>query len=419
MDHLAADSFHLLISDINMPGINGMELLRTVRSKYPETVVIMITGYGTIESAVEAIKMGACDYLTKPIVDDEIRIVIERAMRQQLLIRENRTLRRQLQTQYGLENVIGQDYKMLKVFDLVQSVADTKTTVLITGPSGTGKSLIARAIHLLSPQSTGPFVEVSCGALPESLLESELFGHVKGAFTGAVNDKAGRFLAADGGTIFLDEIAAAPPSLQVKLLRVLQERQFEPVGSNGTVTVDVRVILACNEDLAERVKDGRFRQDLYYRINVINIQLPPLAQRIGDIPLLAKHFLDKFCRQTPRRISRITPQAMNLLQRYSWPGNVRELENVIERAVVLSKDDQIDVDDLPPQLLQEVKDQPSPISRDRPMSLKQALQEPQRRIIAQALRAAGGNRQEAARLLQINRTTLYKKIKQYKLDEEF
>src|SRR5205814_1288407 len=290
-------------------------------------VVIVITSYGSIENAVEAIKVGAFDYRTKPIIDDEIRVVVEKAVRQQSLLFENQTLRKQLDLRFGLENIVGHDYKMLKIFDLVEAVADSRTTVLMTGESGTGKSLLARAVHHRSPRRDKPFVEVSCGSLPETLLESELFGHVRGAFTGAVADKMGRFMAADGGTLFLDEINSASPAMQVKLLRVLQERAFEPVGASETKTVDVRVILASNVDLAELVKQNQFRQDLYYRINVVNIRLPSLRERLSDIPLLANYFLKKFTQETGREILGFSEAAMAALQRHTWPGNIRELEN--------------------------------------------------------------------------------------------
>ncbi len=409
--------FQLVLTDINMPDNDGFELLRVIRQRYPDTVVIMITGYGTIESAVEAIKLGAYDYLTKPIIDDQIRLVVERALKQQSLIRENRSLREQLGLRYGLDNIIGHDYKMLKIFDLIETVADSKATVLMQGDSGTGKSLVARAIHYRSQRRDRPFVEVSCGAIPETLLESELFGHVRGAFTGAVGDKEGRFKAADGGTIFLDEINSASPALQVKLLRVLQERQFEPVGSNKTQTVDVRVILASNRDLSDEVKAGRFRQDLYYRINVVTISLPRLVERIGDIPRLAEHFLKVYCAQAKKEILGFTDAAIQQMQRYSWPGNVRELENVVERAVILTKNRTLDVDDLPAVLL-EAASAPAAANDGqwRPMSLKQALEEPEKRIIEQALRANNWNRQVTADLLEINRTTLYKKMKRYGLE---
>src|SRR5205823_1991457 len=299
---LEATQFELLIADINMPGVKPVDFLRDIRRRFPQTVAVIITGYGSIEGAVEATKMGAFDYLTKPIIDDEIRVVVEKAVRQQSLLFENQTLRQQLDLRFGLENIVGQDYRMLKIFDLVGAVADSRTTLTITGQSGTGKSLLARPIHHRSPRRDKPFIEVSCGALPETLLASELFGHVKGAFTGAVGDKPGRFLAADGGTIFLDEINAASPAMQVKLLRVLQERSFEPVGSSQTRTVDARTILATNVDLAQLVAEQKFRQDLYYRINVLTIHMPPLRERLGDIPLLANHFLRVHCKENGREI---------------------------------------------------------------------------------------------------------------------
>jgi DNA-binding NtrC family response regulator len=413
---LAKEPISLVITDVNMSGSNGFELLKVIRQHYPDTVAVMITGYGTIESAVEAIKMGAYDYLTKPIVDDEISLVVQRALQQQALVRENRSLREQLNQRYGLKSVIGQDYKMLKIYDLIESVADTKTTVLMQGDSGTGKSLVARALHQLSSRRDKPFVEVSCGALPETLLESELFGHVRGAFTGAVQDKQGRFQSADGGTIFLDEINSASQAMQVKLLRVLQERQFEPVGAQKTITVDVRVVLASNVDLADLVKQGQFRQDLFYRINVVTIYLPRLGERLSDIPLLARHFLDRYRKEAGKDVAGITEECLRLLQRYAWPGNVRELENVVERAVVLTKNRWLTPDDLPPELMATAQQS---IARDEaygPMSLKEALEGPEREIIAAALRRNDWNRQATADELEINRTTLYKKMKRYDLE---
>jgi len=410
----------LLVADINMPGINPAEFQREVRRRFPQVVVIVITGYGSIEGAVEATKMGAFDYLTKPIVDDEIRVVVGKALRQQSLLFENQTLRQQLDLRFGLENIVGHDYKMLKIFDLVEAVADSRTTVLMTGESGTGKSLLARAIHHRSPRRDKPFIEVSCGALPETLLESELFGHVKGAFTGAISDKPGRFLAADGGTLFLDEINSASPAMQVKLLRVLQERAFEPVGSSQTTHVDARVILASNVDLSEMVAAQKFRQDLYYRINVVTIRLPSLREKLGDIPLLAAHFLRKFRQESGREIVGFSESAMAALQRYLWPGNVRELENAIERAVVLCRRPQIDAEDLPETLQGSA---PAASARahaadipDSPMPLELALQGPERCIIEAALKRNKWNRQSTAAELDINRTTLYKKMRKYRLD---
>jgi DNA-binding NtrC family response regulator len=421
---MESSQIELLIADINIPGVKPVDFLRDVRRRFPHVVVIVITGYGSIEGAVEATKMGAFDYLTKPIVDDEIRVVIEKAVRQQSLLFENQTLRQQLDLRFGLENIVGHDHRMLKIFDLVDAVADSRTTVLMTGESGTGKSLLARAIHHRSPRRDKPFIEVSCGALPETLLESELFGHVKGSFTGAIADKLGRFMAADGGTIFLDEINSASPAMQVKLLRVLQERAFEPVGGSETKNVDVRVILATNADLPQLVAEKQFRQDLFYRINVLAIPMPALRDRLGDIPLLAGYFLRQYCTETTREIAGFTEAAMASLQRYNWPGNVRELENAVERAVVLCRKPQIDVEDLPESVQFFEQDQRIPRGTfqadedwlQRPMPLENAIQIPERRIIEAALKRNNWNRQDTAAELDINRTTLYKKMRKYRLD---
>lgn len=431
---------HVVLSDVSMPGVSGLELLRWIGEHHPATAVVMLTGYGTIESAVEALRLGAADYLTKPVMDDELRVALERALRQQALMEENRTLRSQLDDRYGLGNIVGSDHRMQRVYELIEAVAPSRTTVLMSGESGTGKSLIAHAIHHRSPRADKAYVELSCGSIPETLLESELFGHVKGAFTGAHADKQGRFLAADGGTLFLDEINSASPGMQLKLLRVLQERRFEPVGSNKTIEVDVRVILASNQPLEELVARGEFRQDLYYRINVVKIELPPLRERVGDIPALAEHFLARHAAELGKSFDGFTPEAIDALRRYGYPGNVRELENIVERAAVLSRGRVIGVEDLPGPVIEGAHaglmraasggvggvTGETPVPRGHregdggeweAMPLVEALKEPERRILLRALEANGWNRQKTAEALEINRTTLYKKMKAYGLDE--
>ncbi len=410
--------FEVVICDVNLPDNDGFHLLETVVANHPDTEVILLTGYGTIESAVEAIRLGAFDYLTKPVIDDELNFSIQRALGQRSLVEENKMLKEKLDERFGLSNIIGRDYKMAKMFDLIESVSDTRTTVMILGENGTGKTITARALHQLSSRRDKPFIEVACGALPDSLLESELFGHVQGAFTGASHDKVGKFLQADGGTIFLDEIGTASPSLQVKLLRVLQDREFEPVGGNKTYKVDVRLILATNENLEARVKSGEFRQDLYYRINVISVTQPPLRERLGDIPLLIDHYIAEFNEQAGKKVKGFDDSALQQLQRYDWPGNVRELVNVVERAIVLSKSDIVTAADLPEQFRRENVDMHLSLGRMNGANLKSALANPERQIILDALEQNGWNRQETALLLGINRTTLYKKMKKYDISYE-
>jgi DNA-binding NtrC family response regulator len=411
---LSKKAYDLLLLDIRLRDGDGMDLLAHCKEHHPGLCVILITGYATADTAIEAIRVGAFDLLTKPLIDEELEMAIERALKQRVVIEENKNLKAQLDLRFGLENVIGHDHRMLKVFDVVDCVADTKATVLVTGESGTGKSLIARAIHRRSSRRDKPFVEVACGALPENLLESELFGHVAGSFTGATGDKVGKFLLADAGTIFLDEIATASPSMQVKLLRVLQELQFEPVGGNKTFHVDTRVILATNQDLSESVAEGRFRQDLFYRVNVINIELPSLRQRISDIPLLARHFLQEICEESGKPVRGFTDEALAALQGYAWPGNVRELQNVIERAVLLGKSESIRLEDLPRQVAAVGPVSVEPLGT---RTLKEALEAPERQIILDVLETNGWNRFATAEVLGINRTTLYKKMKRLGLEE--
>jgi DNA-binding NtrC family response regulator len=406
--------YDLALVDIRLGQDDGFELLAHCRKSHPGMAVVMITGYGTVETAIEAIRHGASDFITKPLIDEELLISIERTLNQRKVIEENKTLKAQLDMRYGMENIIGHDHRMLRIFDVVDSVADTRATVLITGESGTGKSLIARAIHRHSGRRDKPFVEVACGALPETLLESELFGHVAGAFTGAVGEKLGKFKQADGGTIFLDEIATASPGMQVKLLRILQDLEFEQVGGTKTFKVDTRIILATNEDLSKAVAEGRFRQDLFYRINVINIELPPIRERISDIPALAEHFLKGVCEESNKKVHGFTDDAMQALQRYRWPGNVREMQNVIERAVLLGKNSVIGIEDLPASV---ASGGGLSIESVGTQSLKQALSAPEKQLILEVLEANNWNRQLTAAALGINRTTLYKKMKRLGLEE--
>ncbi len=403
---LEAGRYDVAVVMAELPDGDGTQLVAPRNGGPP---VVLMTEHGTVRGAVDAIRRGAADYLVCPVAAGELCEAASRAAAASGAPRE---------TQGGpdaLDGLIGADLRMAKVFDLIDAVAAARTTVLLTGESGTGKSLVARAIHRRSPRRSGPFVEVACGALPDTLLESELFGHVKGAFTHAVSDRPGKFAAADGGTIFLDEISTASPQLQVKLLRVLQERQFEPVGSIETRAVDVRVILATNHDLAAEVEAGRFRRDLYYRINVVNIELPPLRDRPGDIERLAAHFLQKYQAEAGRKLRGFDGEAMDRMRRYAWPGNVRELENCVERAVVLCRGATISRDDLPPSVARPGEAVLPKDHAAQSSGLKEAMTLPEKHLIVAALEAAGGNRQDAAARLGINRSTLYKKMKKHGL----
>jgi DNA-binding NtrC family response regulator len=426
-DQLKQRPFDLVIADLRLGEEDGFELIGYTRKRFPDTSVLVVTGYATPDTAVQAVREGAFDLLTKPLIDEELSLAIGRAVSQREISRENEMLRQQLDRRSGLENILSHDYRMLKIFDVVDSVADARASILITGENGTGKSMIARAIHARSSRRGGPFVEVACGALPDTLLESELFGHVAGAYTGANHDKDGKFQLSDGGTLFLDEIGTATPAMQVKLLRVLQEFQFEPLGGTVTQSVDTRVILATNDDLCSAVEKGEFRQDLYYRINVVNIAIPALRERVGDIPLLVDHFLREAAETCGREVETFDSEAMDAMQAYSWPGNIRQLENVVERAVLLTRGGILTTEDLPGELTGREHQQPSVAAPGGPKpvslgdvsgkTLREALEVPERQIILQALRSNNWNRAATAEVLDINRTTLYKKMKRLGLDD--
>ncbi|RJP20689.1 MAG: sigma-54-dependent Fis family transcriptional regulator [Candidatus Abyssobacteria bacterium SURF_5] len=413
LNFLEKQSCDLIFADINMPGLNGYDLLKSVKEHYGETAVILITAYGSIQGAVNGIKLGAFEYVTKPLNDEEVKLCIDRALEQKSLRLENLELKKQLSEKFGFRNLVGNDHQMQKIFQLISIVADTEATILIAGASGTGKSSIARAIHYHSRRKNQPLVEVSCGALSENLLESELFGHVKGAFTSAVADKIGKIEKAGEGTIFLDEIDTLTLGLQVKLLRFLQDKKFEKVGSAETIQSNVRVIAAANRDLDQCVAKGEFREDLFYRLNVVKIILPPLSERLGDVPALVEYFLDKYNRLNSRHIKGITPEVMKRLLSHSWPGNVRELENTIERAVILCAGDQITPEFLPDQ----IRTTSRMDSANRMVPLHLAVEDAEKRAIAKSLQHFKGNRNKTAEFLEINRTTLYQKMKKYGLLE--
>lgn len=407
----------LCLIDVSLEGPDGFTLLKWCRKHCQQMPVVMMTGYAGPEAGSDAVAAGAFDLLTKPIIDQELLTTLQRAVSQQRLSEENQRLKHELDRRSGLEHILSHDPRMMRIFDVIDSVADTRATILITGENGTGKSMIARAVHRRSGRKPNPFVEVACGALPDSLLESELFGHVAGAFTGATAPKVGKFQHADTGTIFLDEIGTASTAMQIKLLRVLQEFQFEAVGGNETIHVDTRCILATNEDLEKAVAEGRFRQDLFYRINVIHLELPALRQRIADIPLLVEHFLQKTLKEVPKEIEGFSEDAVEAMLTYAWPGNIRELENVVQRAVLLTKQPLIGLDLLPPNVMGNSRAARRLSTLCRGQTLREALEEPERQIIMDVLRANSFSRNLTADQLGINRTTLYKKMKRLGIDD--
>ncbi len=406
----------IIITDMKMPKLNGIELLKKIKAHNADSIVITMTAFATIESAIEAMREGAYDYIIKPFSIEQIKIIMNKVSEKIMLIKENKYLKSQLQTIYRFDNLIGQSGKMKEMYELISRVLDNKATVMITGETGTGKELIARAIHYNGPRANGPFIKVNCAAIPEGLLESELLGHEKGAFTGAINKKEGKFEIADGGTIFLDEIGEIPTSIQVKLLRVLQSREFERVGGNQTIKVDIRIIAATNRDLTQAIAEGRFRTDLYYRLNVVPISVPPLRERITDIPALADHFIKKFSEENGRPILKISKEAMEAFIKYNWPGNVRELENIIERIVILSKADTITYSDLPPHLLPkdnqlEQLSVPS-VGKNK---MTEVVDYIEHKMIEEALKITNGQQTQAAELLGINRGSLIYKMKKFNL----
>jgi len=410
-------SYDLIFTDLKMPGIDGMAVLEYAMDHSPDSICIILTGYGTVRNAVEAIKRGAFDYLPKPVKMDEILVTIQRALDYRNLKRENLNLRSQLKKKYRFENIIGDHEKMQKVFEVIEKVADTDSTILILGESGTGKELIAKAIHYNSYRREKPFVPVNCAAIPSELLESELFGHEKGAFTNAIRTRIGRFELANGGTVFLDEIGDMNPLLQSKLLRVIQERQFERIGAIKTIKTDIRIVAATHQDLKVAVAQKKFREDLYYRLNVIPIRVPPLRERKTDIPLLAHHFLEYFNLNKKKNIQGLGEDSLQLLMRYDWPGNVRELENTIERLVILVDNNIITPEDLPDKFhnLSETQLAGLPEIPEEGISLDTAVSEYERNLILQALAKTGWVKNKAARLLNLNRTTLIEKIKRQNL----
>lgn len=397
----------LVITDLRMPGMGGQEILRRVSSETPGVPVIVLTGHGTVETAVEAMRMGAYDFLTKPLDLDRLSLLVKRALQNRELVLQHRELVAQVQSDKAFEHIIGKSAAMEHVFEMVRKVAPTRASVLITGESGVGKELIANAIHHLSPRKNKSYIKVHCAALAESLLESELFGHEKGAYTGAVSQKRGRFELADGGTIFLDEIGEINQSLQIKILRVLQEKQFERVGGEKSITVDTRLITATNKDLEKEIEAGTFRSDLYYRLNVVHLHIPPLRERKEDIPLLIAAFINEFTKENEKHISAIEPKARAALYAYDWPGNIRQLRNCLESAVVMSSDDIIRLSDLP----EPIRDAEQ-LSSIR-IQIGTPLAEAEQHIIIETLAAYNGNKSKTADVLGIGRKTLHRKLDEF------
>lgn len=400
-------SFDVVITDLEMPGMKGIQLVEEIQKLNIQTAVIIITAYGSLETAIAALRNGASDYILKPIEFDEILIKVKKLLEIKNLLIENKILRKEIQRTYDYENFVGKSQAMKNIFDMIETVALTESTVLITGKSGTGKELVARALHYKSNRCNKAFIPVNCGAISENLIESELFGHKRGAFTGAISDKEGYFKAADGGTLFLDEISELPLNLQVKFLRVLQEREFTPVGATSPISVNIRFIASTNRDLKQEIKNGKFREDLYYRLNVIEINLPSLKEREEDIPLLADHFLNKYRKELKKNLKGIDPEAMYALINYEWKGEVRELENVIERAVIFAKDEFITIKDLPPPF-RPTETFPNYFKSG---SLEDSVKSFEREYILRTLENNQFDKEKTAEILKVGLSTLYRKMK--------
>ena len=421
MNALMSDKFDLVITDLKMPPPDGLQLLKFIKEMNPDNVVIMITGYGTVNTAVDAMKLGAFDYIIKPLKDDLVKFTVSRALSYVKLREENVSLKVHLREKYDFGKMLGFSDPMKKIFETIEKVSASDSTILICGESGTGKELVAKALHLNSDRKDQPLVPVNCGAIPEELLESELFGHEKGSFTGAIRTRVGRFELAQGGTIFLDEIGDMSPALQVKMLRVIQEKEFERIGGVKTIHADVRIIAATNQNLEKAVAEKKFREDLFYRINVIPIHLPPLRERGPDIAILTNHFIRKFNKLKKKNISRIASDALNYFFRYPWPGNVRELENLIEMLVVIKEEGEIIINDLPPKLLAHAGEAILPPPQmDMPsggLNFNEMVSKFEKELLLQAMQQSNGVKNRAAKLLNLNRTTLVEKLKRFNLSE--
>ena len=412
MEYLGRSEFDIVITDFKMPGMTGIELMHKTLELWPDCRVVIVTAFGTIDQAVSAMKIGAHDYITKPISPDHIEMVVTKALEYKTLKLENRILRREISDKYSFENIIGKSAGMRAVFDLIQRASPTESTILISGESGTGKELVARAIHFNSPRANRPFIKMNCAALPEGLIESELFGHEKGAFTGAIRATSGRFELADGGTLLLDEISEIPPNLQAKLLRVLQEKEFERIGSGQTIKTDVRVIATSNRDLKEEVANGNFRNDLYYRLNVIPIDIPPLRQRKDDIPVLSEFFLNKYGQKIGVPPKSLGDKTTEIFMEYTWPGNVRELENVIERAMVISRNQELKPSDFPAEISSGIQ-----TISGKGLEVGTTIGNAEKMLILKTLKAHGGNKTKAAEVLGISSRTLRNKLQEYGFSE--